>query len=380
VAGNARDKNWMKGLSGKNVVNSGQSGEKGKNRTEASKKPRGERVKIEKENSHSSIESDSRSSNFVFVQGSFSAPANSSKPSGRRSMNYDGENSDEAHVHTRDDVAEDLSWEIKQASNKSDQQRGCDPLDESMRIFQSMQEALEKEIQKFREIGKESSSLNQASDKEYNLHEGSTFTDPEVYEPSHLRSEKINQSASTQVSSLKEDVKYYETKLKETKAFLDLKTSRVTELEASLNTHGVGTTVYLQWECRELENELETLFQQKIEAEIEYLALTRTIPILRVAAGNHVALFEEQKALAAEQTQILNNLGDTETKARTIKKQVENMEKHSAGIVEGEEILKIQRRVYKAMPCFLMQFVLLLLVVWFFVDQFSPRSGSVVPT
>ncbi|GMP64854.1 hypothetical protein CsSME_00025924 [Camellia sinensis var. sinensis] len=86
--------NSMRSLSGKNVVNVVQRSQKGKNQIETSKKPRGERVKIEKENSYSSMESDSRSSNFVFMQGTNSVTSNG-RQSGR-TMNYDGENSDEA--------------------------------------------------------------------------------------------------------------------------------------------------------------------------------------------------------------------------------------------------------------------------------------------
>lgn len=67
-----RDKSRMRSLSGKNLTHPVQRSQQGKGRTETTKKARGERVKIEKENSHSSVESDSRSSNFVFMQGTYS--------------------------------------------------------------------------------------------------------------------------------------------------------------------------------------------------------------------------------------------------------------------------------------------------------------------
>ncbi|XWS09563.1 hypothetical protein CRYUN_Cryun39dG0000900 [Craigia yunnanensis] len=155
----------MKNLSGKTVGNSSQRIQQGKGRVESSKKPRGERVKIEKENSYSSMESDSRSSNFLFMQGRFSVTSNG-KQSGN-SMNYNGENSDEAHededqiseeVQTAyrkensgeieelspDDLAADLSWEAKK--EKSENHRPSpdqDPLLESILALQSVQEALE---------------------------------------------------------------------------------------------------------------------------------------------------------------------------------------------------------------------------------------------
>lgn len=163
--GNAHDKNMMNGFSGKNAVDSVQSGEKGKNWTEASKKLRGERVKIKKENSHSSVESDLRSSNFVFVfvQGAESG----------MSTNSNGENSDEdrggeqcydAELQTgynskeivgelEDLAQEDLvhgSWDVngENIENHSSS-KDIDPLVESIVTLKSAQEALERGWQTF---------------------------------------------------------------------------------------------------------------------------------------------------------------------------------------------------------------------------------------
>lgn len=168
VLGHARDKNRMKNLSGKSSGNSIQRVQQGKPRTETSKKPRGERVKIEKENSHSSMESDSRSSNFVFMQGNFSANSNG-KQSGTLT-NYDGENSDEAQAGEKqfgeelqtgysketvgevedlslDDLAADLPWEVKEEKGETDQPLiDQDSLVDSILALQSVQEALERGV------------------------------------------------------------------------------------------------------------------------------------------------------------------------------------------------------------------------------------------
>ena len=156
----------MKNLSGKSGGNPTQRVQQGKSRAESSKKPRGEKVKIEKENSHSSMESDSRSSNFVFMQGT-SAMTSNGRQSGR-SMNYDGENSDDAHASdqqfseevqtgyaeenvgvgedlSQDDLAADLSWDAKDEKNEDHQPSTVrDPLVESLLTLQSVQDALEK--------------------------------------------------------------------------------------------------------------------------------------------------------------------------------------------------------------------------------------------
>lgn len=165
VLGYMHKKNQMKTLSGKTLGNSSQRVQQGKGRVESSKKPRGERVKIEKENSHSSMESDSRSSNFVFLQDPFSATSNG-KQSGN-SMNYDGENSDETHGvedQIREEVraaygkensggieeispdvlAADISWEAKEERGENHRlSLDQDPLVESILALQSVQEALQ---------------------------------------------------------------------------------------------------------------------------------------------------------------------------------------------------------------------------------------------
>ncbi|KAK9269139.1 hypothetical protein L1049_000908 [Liquidambar formosana] len=394
----ARDKNRMKSLSGKSGSNSVQRVQQGKGRVENTKKPRGERVKIEKENSHSSMESDSRSSNFVFMQGAFSTISNG-KQSGK-SRNYYGENSDEAQASeqqfseelrtgyskenvgevedSQDDLAADLSWEAKGEKSENHQSSmNQDPLVESLLTLQSVQEALEKEVQKLVEVGKEFSF---------------TSTDPEIYPSSfdQFGAEDFRQSAScsleTQVISLTQNLNSLESKLEEARAMLEAKETRIVELEATLSSgkspkDGSGSTMELQEEkIREMETEVEGLFKQKIEAEIEYLATVRTIQNMRVAAADKMTLFEEQKTLAGEQSQMLNKLEGAESKAEMLKKQAEEFETCCEDILGTGEVLDMQKRVCKVTWCFLLQLILLVIVVGLFVLELSPHSVVVVPT
>ncbi|XWS11451.1 hypothetical protein CRYUN_Cryun38cG0084000 [Craigia yunnanensis] len=415
VLGYVHEKNQMKNLSGKTLGNSSQRVQQGKGRAESSKKPRGERVKIDKENSHSSMESDSRSSNFVFMQGPFSVTSNG-KQSGN-SLNYNGENSDEAHegedqiseeVQTAyrkensdeieelspDDLAADLSWEAKE--EKSENHRPSpdqDPLLESILALQSVQEALENEVQKLGEIGKEPTSLHDDSVNINGIHVDSTCADQEILETSssdQLASEKIRKSTSgsleTQVFTLTHKVKYLESKLEEARAVLQGKESRISELETSVNSsrsrkEESGSTAELQQDkYREMEFDLEGLFQQKMEAEIEFLALTRALQKLRVSLGNQITLFEEKTSSVGEQAQMLNKLGEAEGKGAMLKKQVEELEKYCGDVLGTNEVLKMQRRVCKVTSCFFTQLVLLVLVFLFVVLQLSSHSGVVVPT
>lgn len=159
IGGFPRDKSKISSYNGKNLTHAVQYGQHGKGRIEASKKAKGDRVKIEKENSYSSVESDSRSSNFVFMQGAFSLN------NGRRSEGineYDGQNGDEVQgigkqVNDGNQSGygngserggfEDLSPE--EGNENHSPIRDKDPLSESMRALQSAQEALEAGLHSF---------------------------------------------------------------------------------------------------------------------------------------------------------------------------------------------------------------------------------------
>lgn len=155
----AKEKSKVKNT--KNAGNAGHKAQQGKGKVEASKKLRGDKVKVEKENSHSSVESDLRSSNAVFTEDAFARVAYGRQRDGP--SNYDGENSDvvqsseevradcykengeETEVVSRADVAGCLS---KVEKNKESENQGPnvdqDPLAESAILLQAVQEALEK--------------------------------------------------------------------------------------------------------------------------------------------------------------------------------------------------------------------------------------------
>lgn len=221
------------------------------------------------------------------------------------------------------------------------------------------------------------------------------FTDIGTQEPSQsnqLGSEKTVQttvsSLHAELSSLREDVKVLVTELDEARALLVAKESKVAELEATVDSRNSpkqglgGNAIELEEKkYREIEKEIESLFKQRIEAEIEYLAITRVTHSLKAFAEKQATVLKEQEAVAEEQAQVVNKLGDVEKKALNLKKEAEELEKYSGGILGMEEVLDTQRGVYKVTWCFCVQFILLVLVIWFFFLQFSPPNpGEVVPT
>ncbi|KAI3769085.1 hypothetical protein L6452_00182 [Arctium lappa] len=153
------------------VKNSGvsvQSGDQqGKSRGVTNKKARG--VRLKKENSYSSVESDSRSSNFVFVQGSngrqsfrsgnYDEDYSDDARNGDRCLNEEGPNANEADSEeiSREDLGAESPWEVKERKVDDDRVESGDRDDpvESMLPLHLAQEALEREVQKLRDVGKE---------------------------------------------------------------------------------------------------------------------------------------------------------------------------------------------------------------------------------
>lgn len=392
TAGFTRDKNGTCSLSGKSVGSYVQNGHRGKVQTETSKKLRGQLVKIETENSHSSMESDSRSSNFVFVQDN-----NIKTSNGRRgkSSNYDGENSDEVQgseqqlneelqtrstrkyggefeVTSKEKSVADSTWGFKDVKIEyNGPSSDGDSMLESVITLQSLQEELEKELQKFREIGKE------------DLCDDSVFDDSnQQLQCSDLVEEPFD-NLETEMASLKETLNLLESKLDDSTVLLKVKESKIAELEGILNGKlmrgETGRTIELYREnYRDMEIELEGLFRQKIEAEVEYLAISRTIQKFRVAVVDQITILEEQKS---NQARIMSNLEDTEAKAAILKGLSEKLENYGANIVIADETLKLKSGVCKHVSCFFLQLILLVFILAVFLGQLHPpHDMRSVPT
>ncbi|KAE8677747.1 High mobility group family [Hibiscus syriacus] len=362
VLGYVHRRNHMKNFSEKNVGNLSPRVQQVKGSVESSNKKRGERVKIEKENSQSSIGSDSRSSNFGFMSSPLSV-ASKGKQSGN-SLNFDGKNHDEAHegdqineevqtahmkensseieahvgedqiyeevqtAHRKensgeieelslDNLAADLSREAKEEKSESHWvSPNQDLLTNSILSLQSVQEALEREIHKFEEIGKEPTSLDDGFVNMESIHADSTFADQETSSSDRLDSEKISctsDSLEPQLYTLKHKVNYLESKLEEARAVLRARELKISELETSVNgswsrkEEPGGIAELQQSKYRETEFDLKGLFQQRMEAETELLALRRTVQKLRdFLRKRQTTVFKEQTS-AGVQARKLNN-------------------------------------------------------------------------
>ncbi|KAF8113964.1 hypothetical protein N665_0043s0037 [Sinapis alba] len=302
------------------------SGQRGKDRVENSKKHRGESV--EKENSHSSLESDSR------------------KPSGSLMMNFNGRIGDEADVNgetsKRNDNAEgEGEGEEESINNNNGFSEELDPLIEAVDGFITLQEALEKEVQQYREIGKETMPHH---------HEGAS----EVSSP------------GSEIVTLVNTVEQLEIKLEETRSMLEVKESHIRELESTTDQNkrswGEIRNVY-----GGTETVVEDIFRQKIEAEIEYLIYSRSIDNL----NHQMKLVETQEALADEQAN--ETLNKVQTKAARFRNRAQDLQNECI-----ETTGSIKKRACKITSCFLIQLVLLLTVALVFMSQLVPESSDIV--
>ncbi|CAA7025368.1 unnamed protein product [Microthlaspi erraticum] len=281
---------------------------RGKSPGEIIKKHRGESV--EKEDSHSSLESDSR------------------KQSGRL-MDYNGENGDE--------VGETSNRKDEETTNKND--LSSEELAEAMNGFLNLQEVLEKEVQRFQEIGKEP-----------------------VPQPHEGAKEVI--SPRSEIVALVNNVEQLEIKLEETMSMLEVKESHIRELESTTNQDKHS------WGGRGTEAVVEDIFRERVEAEIEYLIYSRSIDSL----NSQMKLVEEQESLAEEQAhETLNKLEEVETKAANLTNRAQDMQNECV-----EATGTIKKRACKMTSCFLIQLVLLLTAVSLFMSQLLPESEDVV--
>ncbi|XP_010500384.1 PREDICTED: WPP domain-interacting protein 3 isoform X1 [Camelina sativa] len=281
------------------------------------KKASEERVDIEKEKPCSSMDSDLRSSDFVFSSGAVSV-ANYGEKDERfhiGGFSKEGQVREEVETYSRREngYKEEDGDESKENNNHWTDK---DPFADSIKSFAVLQEALWKEVQTFQELGKEPIPLQS------NIDELSSSDQP--------RNENCREdnsiSSGPKALILKEKVKHLEHKLEEARSALEEKEGRIQELENS-----------------KMESELEDILQRKIEAEIEHLMLTRSLSSLQLP--------QEPKKLHSL---------------------TEDPPESNREVILG--------KTCKLGIYILTQLILLVSMLWFLVLQFSPASQLVIPT
>lgn len=118
---------------------------------------------------------------------------------------------------------------------------------------------------------------------------------------------------------------------------------------------------------RDAEREIEDLFKQRIEAEVEYLTISRTVQKMKVPLADQITCVEEHTKLVSE-------------KAKMLTKEAEKLKNCREDIASSDEAAKLQKKVCKYTSYFLVQLLSLLVILGVFMFQISPNYVELVPT
>uniref|UniRef100_A0ACD6AJP1 Uncharacterized protein n=1 Tax=Avena sativa TaxID=4498 RepID=A0ACD6AJP1_AVESA len=248
-------------------------------------------------------------------------------------------------------------WSVGKGENELRMNSGADPFAESILLLQRTQEALENEIQNFVVIGKESTD-----DFDGNAYEWSGSLHPE--EPVEEASEKE---------------KDLQSRMEQASALIKEKDSRILELEALSRTRAWRSAIQTTNSLLLLPD-LDQLLQEKMEAEIQCIVLTRACQTRPPLAHDRKALYEEQKCLLGNYKQLELKFRRAENRAMILGEMVEKLEVQCNELSASSEILQLQSRASTlSLFCFI-QFILLLIAIGIFLVRLSPFSTEFVPT
>ncbi|KAG6500555.1 WPP domain-interacting protein 1-like [Zingiber officinale] len=356
------------------VLQQGQRAKEG--RSDRNRILRENQVKIEMENSYSSIESDLGSSNATFVH--MGSVASNNKQSEKSIKNNGDQNvaawpSEEVRSYQLRDLSRgyldgDLSGKVNNTKCESSQQGpDLDPFFlESIDSLQTTKEALEKEIQNFEQLRK--GNIFDDYDSEYENMDGAS--------PVRAQSDSVQ---------LNQKIEHLNWKLGEAIAVAKAKESKVNELEAALKSIGVPNKnitscklSFLQEKCKEMEIDFEELLEKKIEAEILCLIMKRYSESCRVITEDHIALCEEN-IQSEEQSKVMLKLKNFENESIMLSKRAEELEEDLA---MTEEALRLQRQMLKYSFYLFVQMITLCIALVLFIMYLLPSSllDGVTPT
>ncbi|KAK4752694.1 hypothetical protein SAY87_021492 [Trapa incisa] len=257
----------------------------------------------------------------------------------------------------QDDSVAEIPWKVRKEKHEGHHHSmDCDPIVESILSLKSVQESLERELQKFADIGKE--PLSHLSENGCSLHCDRLDLEQNSRTPLGI--------LEMQVLTLTENIKNLESKLEEARTTLKVKEAQISEFEAALSQSQLPKG---EPGSDKDELELESLFRQKIEAEIEYLIMTRKVQTLRI---------EEQQSLVDVQSRMRSNLQKMEAETAMLKKQADNLS--FVGIRRMDKVLRFQNSTCKASFYLMLQLLLLLVVSWLFILRLSLESAFPAPT
>jgi chromosome segregation ATPase len=130
----------------------------------------------------------------------------------------------------------------------------------------------------------------------------------------------------------------------------------------------------------QLQPELDQLIQEKLEAEINSLVITKTTQKWRRVAEDQNALYNETKSLSSDHKILTVKLRENEKMEGVLKERVEELVNVLNDKSFTIEVLKLKNLSYDTSLVFFMELVVLVLMMLKFIMHLLPTSSDIVPT
>lgn len=173
--------------------------------------------------------------------------------------------------------------------------------------------------------------------------------------------------SNAEVDDLNKKINNLESELEAALTALREKDLQIVELKSHLNQ-------------TQMQPELDQLIQEKLEAEINSLVITKTTQKWRRVAEDQNALYNETKSLSSDHKNLTVKLRETEKMQEVLKERVEELMTVSKEKSCTVEVLKLKNLTYDTSLIFFMELVLLVLSMLMFIMHLLPASSDIVPT
>jgi hypothetical protein len=185
--------------------------------------------------------------------------------------------------------------------------------------------------------------------------------------------------SSSPVEELNEKIKMVELKLEEATMLINERDSEILELDALSHVQPQNTVACNNYPLS-LQSDVDRLFLEKMEAEIQCFILTRASQDWKLLTMDQFALNEAQKSLLSDHKSLETKLRHAENRAMMLEEMVDKLESQCKALSETSEVLKLQAGASRASLFCSIQFVLLCIAIGTLLVRFLSSSPEIVPT
>ena len=129
-----------------------------------------------------------------------------------------------------------------------------------------------------------------------------------------------------------------------------------------------------------MQPKLDQLIQEKLEAEINSLVISKTTQKWRRVTEDQIAFYDETKSLSSDLKNLTIKLRENEKKEVVLKEHVEELVTVLNEKSCTVEVLEFKNFTYDTSLVFFMELVLLVLMMLMFIVHLLPTSSDIVPT